>query len=60
MAYLLVQGGRTDYNYREYYLDTVSELKDLDVNKCCPGSVAYIIKSGDVYILSNELVWEVQ
>ena len=29
MAYLLKQGGRIDYNYKEYYLDTEEELRDI-------------------------------
>lgn len=60
MAYLLKQGGKTDYNYKEFMLDTADELKDIDVNLCSVGSVAYIISTGDVYMLDNKKEWRVQ
>lgn len=60
MAYLVKQGTRVDYNYKEFYLDSADELNELDVKSCCPGSVAYIITSGDVYILTNEKKWRLQ
>ena len=51
--YLVKQGGKTDYNYKEYYLDSESELADINVYDCCPGSVAYIIDSQKVFILKS-------
>lgn len=60
MAYLVKQGAKTDYNYKEYYLDSADELKDINVNSCCPGSVAYIMTTGDVYMLTNEKEWKIQ
>lgn len=60
MAYLVKQGARTDYNYKEYYLDSADELKDINIKECCPGSVAYIITSSDVYILTNKKEWRLQ
>lgn len=60
MAYLVKQGARTDYNYKEFYLDSADELNGLDVNSCCPGSVAYVITTGDVYMLTNEKEWRLQ
>lgn len=51
--YLLKQGGRVDYNFKEYYLDTASELSSVPVRDCCPGSIAYIIDSGKVYMLNS-------
>ena len=55
--YLVQQGGRTDYNYKEYYLDTASELSQISVADCCTGSVAYVIANGDIYMLNNQKVW---
>ena len=58
--YIVTQGGRTDYNYKEYFVDTVDDKDNIDVKACCPGSVAYIISTGDVYILNNEKEWILQ
>ena len=60
MAYLVKQGARTDYNYKEFYLDSADELKNIDVNGCCPGSVAYVMTTGAVYMLTNKKEWQVQ
>jgi hypothetical protein len=54
MAYRLVkQGGKLDYNYKEYYLDTDSDLSTLPVGEASPGSIAYSIASGKVYMLNT-------
>ena len=52
--YLTKQGGKTDYNYKEYYLDNVSELSSIPVSACCPGSVAYVIATQQVFILNSQ------
>ena len=54
--YTVKHGGRTDYNYKEYFLDTLAELEEIDLikEKPCPGSVAYIIETGAVYILNSQ------
>ena len=54
------QGARTDYNYKEFYLDSADELSNIDISSCCPGSVAYVMSTGDVYMLTNEKEWKVQ
>ena len=51
--YLLKQGGRVDYNYKEYYLDTDNDLSLISAGDACPGSVAYVIASGKVYMLNT-------
>ena len=58
--YLVKQGGRTDYNYKEYFLDTENELSSIDTNSCCPGSVVYIISNQKVFILNNQKEWKEQ
>lgn len=58
--YLTKQGGKTDYNYKEYYLDNVSELSSIPVSACCPGSVAYIIATQQVFILNSQREWKEQ
>ena len=54
MSYRLVkQGGKLDYNYKEFYLDTDNDLSSIPVNDAWPGSVAYSISSGKVYMLNT-------
>ena len=52
--YLLKQGGRVDYNFREYYLDDASELNSIPTKDCCPGSIAYIIETGKIFMLNSQ------
>ena len=52
--FLLRQGGRVDYNYKEYYLDTEDELILVPSGDCCPGSIAYVIATGKVYMLNSK------
>ena len=60
MAYLVKQASKMDYHYSEYFLDNVEELDEINVNSCCPGSVAYIMSTGDVYMLTNKKEWKLQ
>ncbi len=57
------QGGRTDYNYKEWYLDTEADLETIsedELKSACTGSVAYIIATGNVYMLNSEKEWIAQ
>jgi hypothetical protein len=54
---LLRQGTRTDYNYKEYVLDTKDDLDTIDKDECCAGSMAYIIETKEFYILNNKKEW---
>ena len=60
MAYLVKQGSRTDYNYKEYILDTKNDLANINTGECCPGSVAYIIDSKELYMLNSKKEWVLQ
>ena len=60
MAFIVKQGGRIDYNYKEYFLDTAEELETINTKACSPGSIAYIISSGDVYMLNSKKEWILQ
>ena len=51
---LVKQGSRTDYNYKEYVLDTKDDLANINTGECCPGSVAYIIDSKELYMLNSK------
>lgn len=55
--FLVRQGGKVDYNYKEYYLDTITELALIPVEECCPGSIAYIIDKAEVYMLNSKKEW---
>lgn len=58
--FLVKQGGRSDYNYKEYYLDTLDELSTIPVYECATGSVAYIIATQQVFILNSKKEWKEQ
>lgn len=60
MAYLVKQGDSVDQGLRQYFLDTVEELTEINVENCIPGTVAYIITTGEVYMLTNKKEWKVQ
>lgn len=60
MEYLVKQGGKLDYYYKEYFLDTLADLANISKNQICAGSVAYIIDVGDVYILNTKKEWILQ
>lgn len=60
---ILRQGGRTDYNYKEWYLDTEEDLQEIseeELKSACTGSVAYVIATGNVYMLNSEKEWIAQ
>lgn len=60
---ILRQGGRTDYNYKEWYLDTEEDLQEIseeELKSACTGSVAYVIATGNVYMLNSEKKWIAQ
>ena len=57
---LVKQGSRTDYNYKEYVLDTKDDLANINTGECCPGSVAYIIDSKELYVLNSKKEWVLQ
>lgn len=57
---LVKQGSRTDYNYKEYVLDTKDDLANINTGECCPGSIAYIIDSKELYMLNSKKEWVLQ
>lgn len=57
---LIKQGSRTDYNYKEYVLDTKDDLVNINTGECCPGSIAYIIDSKELYMLNSKKEWVLQ
>lgn len=61
---LVKQGNQNDYHYKEFFLDTEDELEDILKSAAgkdaCPGSIAYIIATGAVYILNSQKEWIAQ
>ena len=57
--YMVKQGGKTDYNYKEFYLDDISELELIlqQEKEISPGSIAFIINTTDVYCLNSKMEW---
>ena len=55
---LVKQGNQSDYNYKEFFLDNISELDQiLNSNKGKGACIAYIISTGDVYMLNSQMEW---
>lgn len=48
----------TREDYKEFYIDSTAGLSEIDVEKCCTGSVAFIINDSAVYMLSEEKEWK--
>ena len=58
MAYLVKQGSRTDYNYKEYILDKEEDLDEVPITGCAPGSTCFIIETSDAYMLNSNKEWK--
>lgn len=57
---IVKQGSRVDYNYKEIYIDTIEEKDTIEIKDLCPGSLLYVIDSGDIYILNSKKEWVIQ
>ncbi len=59
--FLVKQANQNDYHYCEFFLDNINELPQVLLSekgkKACPGSIAFIIDTGDVYILNSQREW---
>lgn len=59
--YLVKQSNQNDYSYVEFYLDDISELPEVLKTKkgknACPGSIALIINTSEVYCLNSKREW---
>ena len=60
MGYLAKQGDITDQKVRQYFFDSVVDINTINVAHCAPGSIVYIITTGDVYMLTNKKEWRLQ
>ena len=58
MVQLLKQGGRTDYNYKEFIVDTEADMVDIQLDEdICAGSTCFIVSTGQVFMLNNKKEW---
>ena len=57
MVNTLSINGKPIYGINEYICDEEADLEDLNNSDCLPGSTAYIIETGNVYILSGKIEW---
>lgn len=48
MAYLVKQASKYDYKYKEYYIDSESDLNNINIKECCPGSRATTFNSTNI------------
>lgn len=52
----LSMNGKPVYGINEYICDTADDITNLPID-CASGSTAYIIDTGDVYILNGSKEW---
>lgn len=45
------------YNIQEYMLDFATDVENLPLVDCAPGSAAYVIETGDIYIKNGQKEW---
>lgn len=55
-VYMSKQSNRTDYNLREYVLDTEADVANLPKTDA-PGSTAFVIETSAVYMCNTEGEW---
>lgn len=56
--YLLKQGGRVDYNYKEFYVETEADIASIKLDEdICPGSTVFVISTSQVFILNTKKEW---
>lgn len=50
------QHGKESYRVMEYIVDTATEVNNLPKD-VAPGSVAFCVATGDIYMLNGQKVW---
>jgi len=56
-VYMSKQSNRTDYNLREYILDTTADVASLPTTDA-PGSTAFVIETGTALMLNTQGEWK--
>lgn len=57
MVNIIANKGVVDYGLKEFVLDSVEDLKSLNIIECSPGSVAFIIPTSQVYMKNGQGEW---
>lgn len=58
MIYLLKQGGRVDYNYKEFIVENTEDINTIVINEdICPGSTCFVVSTGQVFMLNTKKEW---
>ena len=57
MYTIRANSNRIAYGVKRYTLDTIEDLKQLNISSAYPGSTAFIIENSTRYILNNKRQW---
>jgi hypothetical protein len=58
MAFMIKQGSRNDYNYKEFIVDNDADVENIPTKGCCPGSIVFVINTAKVFMLSETKEWK--
>ena len=56
MVNILSNSGHTGYGIKEFVCDTVDDIQDLPID-VKPGSAAFVISTGTVYMINSQGEW---
>lgn len=56
MVGIMKTNGHVTYNLKEFVVDTEADIKLLPLD-CAMGSTAFVINTGDVYMLNGKKEW---
>lgn len=57
MVKIYSNGGRIQYGVKEFMLDDEEDLKDLPHEGVEEGSVAFVISTSDIYMITSTGIW---
>ena len=59
MINIMEDKGKVAYNVQTYALDFTSDVEDLPTKtECAPGSVAFVIEDGSIYMKNSRGEWK--
>lgn len=56
--YMYHQSNKKDYQYKEFVVDTASEVANLPTTSVSPGSVCFIVEGSRVFMLNAQFEWK--
>lgn len=57
MISTMSNGNKVTYGVAQYCCDTEDDIQNLPSTGCAPGSVAFIIETGAVYMMNSKGEW---